>query len=261
MGFAFRIGNHFGFSDGADEDLQGYDANFGALLDELYPFRVIRLPYNILVATRPFGSFPIIRQGWKLMRRQSAGASITATPCFTDFCTFSKARTSIWRTRSRDTPNSAAKSSSVIGSSASRRASKMRRSRSLSTESASPSAFLRFSNCSLSASRDSWSDSSSTSQSCHSPESPSSRIGALSDTSPPRRRFMSTTSCSVTPSRLAMSLTWSGRRSPSSSAEILLLALRRLKNSFFWLAVVPIFTNDHERRMYSWIAALIHHMA
>jgi hypothetical protein len=25
--FAFRIGNHFGFSDGADEDLQGYDAN------------------------------------------------------------------------------------------------------------------------------------------------------------------------------------------------------------------------------------------
>jgi hypothetical protein len=35
---------------------------------------------------------------------------------------------------------------------------------------------------------------------------------------------------------------WSGRRSPSSSAEILLLALRRLKNSFFWLAVVPSFT-------------------
>src|SRR6266700_3237310 len=96
---------------------------------------------------------------------------------------------------------------------------------------------------------------------CHSPESPSSRIGALRETSPPRRRFMSTTSCSVTPSRLAISLTWSGRRSPSSSAEILLLALRRLKNSFFWLAVVPIFTSDHERRMYSWIAALIHHIA
>src|SRR6516162_8645884 len=48
----------FGFSDGADEDLQGYDANFGALLDELYPFRVIRLPYNILVATRPSAVFP-----------------------------------------------------------------------------------------------------------------------------------------------------------------------------------------------------------
>ena len=42
---------------------------------------------------------------------------------------------SIWRMRSRETPNSLAKSSSVIGSSASRRASKMRRSRSLSTSS------------------------------------------------------------------------------------------------------------------------------
>ena len=41
----------------------------------------------------------------------------------------------------------------------------------------------------------------------------------------------------------------------------MLLALRRLKNSFFWFAVVPIFTSDHERRMYSWIEALIHHMA
>ena len=79
--------------------------------------------------------------------------------------------------------------------------------------------------------------------------------------SPPRRRFMSTTSFSVTPRRLAMSLTWSGRRSPSCNAEILLLALRRLKNSFFWFAVVPIFTSDHERRMYSWIDALIHHIA
>src|SRR6516225_7659513 len=48
MRFAFRIGNHFGFSDGADEELQGYDANFGAY--ERYPFRVIRLPYNVLTA-------------------------------------------------------------------------------------------------------------------------------------------------------------------------------------------------------------------
>ena len=72
---------------------------------------------------------------------------------------------------------------------------------------------------------------------------------------------MSTTSCSVTPSRFAMSWTWSGRISPSSSAEILLFALRRLKKSFFWFAVVPILTSDHERRMYSWIAALIHHIA
>ena len=34
------------------------------------------------------------------------------------------------------------------------------------------------------------------------------------------------------------------------------MALRRLKNSFFWFAVVPIFTSDHERRMYSWIDGL-----
>jgi hypothetical protein len=44
MRFAFRIGNHFGFSDGADKDFRGYDANFGALIVERYPFRVVRLP-------------------------------------------------------------------------------------------------------------------------------------------------------------------------------------------------------------------------
>ena len=49
--------------------------------------------------------------------------------------------------------------------------------------------------------------------------------------------------------------------SPSSRALISLLALRRLKNSFFWAAVVPIFTRLQERRMYSWIEARIHHMA
>jgi hypothetical protein len=51
------------------------------------------------------------------------------------------------------------------------------------------------------------------------------------------------------------------RMSRLSSAEILLLVSRRLKNNFFRLAVVPNFTSDHERRMYSWIAALIHHTA
>jgi hypothetical protein len=65
----------------------------------------------------------------------------------------------------------------------------------------------------------------------------------------------------VTPIRWAMIFTWSSRISPSLRMEILLWALRRLKNTFFWLAVVPIFTSDHERRMYSWIAALIHHTA
>jgi hypothetical protein len=34
-----------------------------------------------------------------------------------------------------------------------------------------------------------------------------------------------------------------------SNAEILLFALRRLKNSFFWLAVVPIFTSGQERQL------------
>jgi hypothetical protein len=37
---------------------------------------------------------------------RGAGISITATRFFTDFCTFAKAHTPIWRTRSRETPNS-----------------------------------------------------------------------------------------------------------------------------------------------------------
>ena len=50
-----------------------------------------------------------------LQRRQRP---IAATQCFTAFCTFSKALTSIWRTRARETPNSSASSTSVICSSA-----------------------------------------------------------------------------------------------------------------------------------------------
>ena len=56
--FAFRIGNHFGFSDDADKDLRGFDADFGALIVERYPFRVVRLPQNVLMATRPSAVFP-----------------------------------------------------------------------------------------------------------------------------------------------------------------------------------------------------------
>ena len=83
----------------------------------------------------------------------------------------------------------------------------------------SPSAFLRLSDSTLSAGRASWLES----QSCH---SPSSRIGALSNTSPPSRRFMVhvNTSVWVTPSCRAIIFTWSGRMSPSST-EILLLKL------------------------------------
>jgi len=58
-----------------------------------------------------------------------------------------------------------------------------------------------------------------------------------------------------------MVLTCSGCMSHSSSAEILRFAARKWKNSFFCLAVVPIFTSDQERKMYSWIDALIHHTA
>ena len=44
MRFAFRIGNHFGFSDRAAKDFRGYDANFSAFIVKRYPFRVVRLP-------------------------------------------------------------------------------------------------------------------------------------------------------------------------------------------------------------------------
>ena len=69
------------------------------------------------------------------------------------------------------------------------------------------------------------------------------------------------TSLSSTPSLVAMVETWSGCRSPSCRALISLFALRRLKNSFFWAAVVPIFTMLHDLSTYSWIEARIHHMA
>jgi hypothetical protein len=46
-----------------------------------------------------------------------------------------------------------------------------------------------------------------TNQSCRSPVSPSSRIGALSEASPPSRRFMSMTLRSLTPSRSASNST------------------------------------------------------
>ena len=69
------------------------------------------------------------------------------------------------------------------------------------------------------------------------------------------------TSCSGTSSLVAIWVTCSGDRSPSSIACIWPFSLRRLKNSFFCAAVVPIFTSDQLCRMYSWIAALIHHIA
>ncbi len=119
----------------------------------------------------------------------------------------------------------------------------------------------RLASSSLLASRVSWLSVSSTSQSCHSP-SPSILSGAFSEWSgAARRRFICTTSFSGTFRVSAILVTCSGARSPSSMACIWPLSLRRLKNSFFCAAVVPIFTSDQERRMYSWIEARIHHMA
>src|SRR5262245_36960356 len=136
------------------------------------------------MATRPSAVSRTTGEVGSYGASRGAGVSITATRCLTALCTFSKAHTLIWRTRSRETPNSSASSLSVIGSSASRRASKMRRSRSLSAESAEASALRRFSNSSLAASVVSWSACSSTNRSSHSPELPSSRIVALSEAEP-----------------------------------------------------------------------------
>ena len=75
------------------------------------------------------------------------------------------------------------------------------------------------------------------------------------------RRFIEMTSSSETPRSVAILVTSSGLRSPSSKASILFFIRLRLKNNFFCAAVVPIFTSDHERRIYSWIEARIHHIA
>ena len=72
---------------------------------------------------------------------------------------------------------------------------------------------------------------------------------------------MLTTSASGTSSWVAIFFRFSGERSPSSIACSWPFNLRRLKNSFFCAAVVPILTSDQECRMYSWIAARIHHIA
>jgi len=57
-------------------------------------------------------------------------------------------------------------------------------------------------------------------------------------------------------SRASMSLNSDMSEMPSRD-----LMPRRLKNSFFCDATVPSLTSDQDFRMYSVIAALIHHMA
>jgi hypothetical protein len=83
--------------------------------------------------------------------------------------TFSNAWASIWRARSRETRNVAARTSRGRGSSASRRISRTYRSRSPKVPSAWRRASQRSSNSSFSASCCSWFGRSSTSQSWYSP--------------------------------------------------------------------------------------------
>ena len=166
-----------------------------------------------------------------VLRPARGACCIALTRSSTACCTFSNARTSIWRTRSRLTPNSSASSSSVTGSSASRRASKMRRSRLVQHVHRAPSA-RRDANRIPPIRRarfPGWRSHRPASP-CHSePPSPSSRSGALSEASPPRRRFISITSCSSTPRRWAISFTWSGRRSPLFERRDLALGLAQVE--------------------------------
>ena len=174
-------------------------------------------------------------------------------------CTFSKARTSIWRTRSRETPNSVESSSRVIGS---RKAARLE-----------DAALARIEHGQRVAQR----------------REPVLAFLLCDEHAPGSAAVVDEP---VLP--LALALLAQGRVEGGVAAEpavhvdhVLLghaelggdllhlvgaqvaflerrdrpFALRRLKNSFFWFAVVPIFTRDQDRRMYSWIAALIHHMA
>ena len=93
----------------------------------------------------------------------------SATCAFIAFCSFSNARTSICRTRSREMLYCCDRSSSVVGLSFSRRSIRMWRSRSFSVFSAPASSALRPVSSSRSAIAVSWLSVSSTSQSCHSP--------------------------------------------------------------------------------------------
>jgi hypothetical protein len=69
MRFAFRIGNHFRFSDRAAKDFRGYDAYFGALIVKRYLFRH-PVAVNALMAPRQSAVSPTTGEGWKLLRQQ-----------------------------------------------------------------------------------------------------------------------------------------------------------------------------------------------
>ena len=176
---------------------------------------------------------------------------------------FSKARVSIWRMRSRLTSCFWLSSSSVAAGSLRRRDVRISISRSFSTDIACCIISRRTSISSLTTSAVSGSSRSSSSQSCHSPLSSSPcAIGALSERSlPDMRPSICWTSSGDTFRRSEISLTCSGVSCPPSIASIWPLTFRKLKNSFFCAAVVPIFTSDQLRRIYSCMEARIHHIA
>ena len=185
---------------------------------------------------------------------------MAATRLRTAFSILSKARTSIWRTRSRETPNSAA---APPASSGIREAPRLEDAPLARVEhlSASPSALRRLSSSSLSASF-----CSGLGAIVDQPVLPFAGIAVLADrcvergiAAEPAVHIDDVLLGDGQP--LGDKLDLVGPQIALLEAAILLLALRRLKNSFFWLAVVPIFTSDHERRTYSWIEALIHHIA
>ena len=149
------------------------------------------------------------------------------------FCNFSKAFASTCRTRSRLIPNSEPSSSNVAALSDKRRFWIIYCSLGFNFSIAAKRSLLLLFNSSLSAYTCSWFRHSSTNQSCHSP-SDSADLGAFSEWSGPESlAFILITSCSGTSKRDAISLTFSGERSPSSIAFIWPFNLRKLKNSFF----------------------------
>ena len=89
----------------------------------------------------------------------------------------------------------------------------------------------------------------------------SARIGELSEASPDRRRFIDTTSSSVTLSVRGDLLDLVGMQIAVVQRRDLALHLAQVEEQPLLAAVVPILTRLHERRTYSWIEARIHHMA
>ncbi len=90
---------------------------------------------------------------------------------------------------------------------------------------------------------------------------PSSRISELKETSPPSRVHGVDHVLLGHAQLLGDDLDLIGAQIALLERGDAALGLRVLKNSFFWLAVVPIFTSDSRAQDVALIAALIHHIA